>query len=54
MVADVKVGEVLTAENIRPIRPGVGMAPKHYEEVLGKKAARDLRRGEPLDWSMLA
>jgi len=53
VVADVKKGEALTPENIRSIRPGHGMAPKHLYEVLGKPAARDLKRGEPLAWDQI-
>ena len=49
---DVKAGEILTPENIRVIRPGYGMSPKFYEEVLGRKALRDLSFGEPLDMGM--
>ncbi len=54
VVADVNKGEPLTAENIRSIRPGHGMAPKHLYEVLGRPAARDLKRGEPLAWELIA
>jgi len=53
VVADVARGEVLTEANVRSIRPGLGMAPKHLRDVLGKPAARDLKRGEPLDWGMM-
>lgn len=49
---DVKAGEILTPENIRVIRPGYGLSPKFYEEVLGRKAIRDLSFGEPLDMGM--
>jgi N-acetylneuraminate synthase len=48
VVRDLAAGEELTAENIRSIRPGYGLPPKHLPEVLGRRAARDLRRGEPL------
>ena len=51
--ADVAAGQVLTEANIRSVRPGYGLAPKHLPEVLGCKAARDLKFGEPLDWSMV-
>lgn len=54
VVTDVKAGDALTAEKVRSIRPGFGLAPKHYDKVLGRRAARDLKRGEPLAWSMLA
>jgi len=47
VVKDVAAGEELTTENLRVIRPGDGMAPARFEEVLGTKAARNYRRGEP-------
>jgi len=53
VAADVAAGETLTEANIRSVRPGYGLAPKHLTEVLGCKAARDLQFGEPLDWSMV-
>lgn len=53
VVRDVAQGELLTEDNIRSIRPGYGLPPKHLAEVLGRHAARDLKRGEPLDWSAL-
>ena len=46
-------GEVITADNVRSVRPGYGLAPKHYEAVLGRVAARDLVFGEPLLWDSL-
>ena len=53
VVADVTAGEVITESNVRSIRPGNGLAPKHLDDILGKTAARDLQRGEPLDWGMI-
>jgi N-acetylneuraminate synthase len=53
VVADVRAGEPLSPANVRSIRPGHGLAPKHLAAVLGRPAARDLKRGEPLDWTML-
>ena len=50
VVADVKAGEVFTAQNIRSIRPGHGLHTRHLEEVIGRKAARDVKRGTPLNW----
>lgn len=50
VVRDIAAGEELTRENIRSIRPGYGLPPKHLPEVLGRHAARDLKRGDPLDW----
>lgn len=50
VVADIAAGEALTPENIRSIRPAYGLKPKHYKEVIGKKAVRDLKRGTPLSF----
>lgn len=50
VVGDIRKGEEITATNIRSIRPGYGLAPKHYDQVLGLRATRDLKRGEPLTW----
>ena len=54
VVADVRQGESLTTANVRSIRPGFGLAPKHLHAVLGRAAARDLKKGEPLAWDQLA
>jgi pseudaminic acid synthase len=54
VVQDVKAGERLTPDNIRSIRPGYGLPPKHYEEVIGRLAARDMQRGTPLQWDAIA
>jgi N-acetylneuraminate synthase len=45
---DVSCGEILNKENIRSIRPGLGMSPAKLSKILGKPATRDLKRGEPL------
>lgn len=50
IVRDVKAGEELTVENVRSIRPGYGLHPKHYQEVLGKKFRKDFEKGTPLEW----
>ena len=54
VTADIAAGEVLTEANVRSVRPGLGLAPKHLPAILGRRAARALRRGEPLDWGMIA
>lgn len=53
VVADVKAGEVLTEASVRSIRPALGMAPKWLDRVLGRRAARDLKRGEALAADMI-
>lgn len=52
-VKDVLAGEMLTVDNVRSIRPGHGLAPRHLKEVLGRTAAHDIRRGTPLSWSLI-
>ena len=54
VVEDIPAGEELTTRNVRSIRPGYGLAPRHLPEVLGRRAARDIKRGEPLEWTALA
>jgi pseudaminic acid synthase len=51
VVNDILEGEVFTNQNIRSIRPGFGLPPKFYDEVLGKKAKKSLKRGTPLEWN---
>ncbi|MDP7038063.1 MAG: pseudaminic acid synthase [Myxococcota bacterium] len=50
---DIKAGDVLNKENLRCVRPGHGLAPKHYEQVLGKKVIRDLKKGTPMNWDLV-
>lgn len=50
IVKDVKAGEKFTVDNVRRIRPGFGLEPKYYEEIIGKCAAFDIERGTALDW----
>ena len=45
-VKDIAIGEVFSAENVRSIRPGYGLAPKHLSELLGKTAKRNIKFGE--------
>lgn len=53
VVEDVKAGEPFTERNVRSIRPGHGLPPKHIRDILGRKAARDVERGTPLDWALV-
>jgi len=50
---DIKAGETFTKENLRVIRPGLGLAPKHFEELLGKAAKQDIIAGTPLNWNLV-
>lgn len=52
-VKDVAEGEMFTSENVRSIRPGFGLAPKHYEAILGKKAKQNIERGTPLTFDVI-
>jgi pseudaminic acid synthase len=53
VVADVKQGEVFTAENVRSIRPGNGLHTRHLQDVLGRSAAQGIKRGTPLSWEFV-
>jgi len=53
VVKNIKKGEIFTLENLRSIRPGYGISPKYFKEILGKKSKTDIPRGTPLDWSLL-
>jgi len=52
VVKDIKAGDVLTTENVRAIRPGLGLAPKHLDEVLGRTVKKDVKRGTALAWGL--
>lgn len=54
VVCDISKGETLSRENIRSIRPGYGLPPKNLNDVLGKKAKRDLVKGDALQWDMFS
>ncbi|HZQ72380.1 MAG TPA: pseudaminic acid synthase [Burkholderiales bacterium] len=53
VVRDMKAGERFTGENVRAVRPGYGLAPKHLDEVLGKPIRRAAERGTPLTWDLV-
>jgi N-acetylneuraminate synthase len=52
-VKDMKAGDVFTPENLRSIRPGYGLPPKYYEQMLGRCVNRDVACGTPLDWDLI-
>ena len=51
-VKDIKEGEVITSEHVKSIRPGNGLAPKFYEQILGKIVKLDVVRGTPVTEGM--
>lgn len=53
VVQDVNAGDLITKENVRSIRPGYGMHPKYYYEILGKKFKNNLMKGEPLSFDLI-
>lgn len=54
VVEDIPAGGEITPTNVRSIRPGYGLAPKHYDAVMGRHAETNLKRGEPLSWASLS
>ncbi len=46
-------GDLLTEQNVRSIRPGYGLHPKYYQQVLGKKALVNIEKGTPLSWNLV-
>lgn len=53
VIRDIKAGDVLSNDNVRSIRPGFGLAPKYLEQVLGKTAIVDIKRGTPLSFEFI-
>lgn len=53
VVKDIRAGERLTEDNVRSIRPGYGLSPKHLASVLDKKAVKDILKGTPLTWDII-
>lgn len=54
VVENMRAGEVFTEKNVRSIRPGYGLHPRHLSDVLGGQAAHDIKKGTPLRWNLLA
>lgn len=53
VVNDIKKGEIFSKDNVRPVRPGYGLAPKYMRRILGKKAKRNVKKGTPLNWDLI-
>jgi len=54
VVEDIKAGDFFTEDNVRSIRPGYGLAPKHLRSLMGRKASRDVCIGTPLSWDLIS
>jgi pseudaminic acid synthase len=52
--SDLKKGEKLTDKNIRSIRPGHGLHPKHYKNILDKRIKHDIKKGTPLSFDLIS
>jgi len=52
-VKEIKRGEKFSKENIRSIRPGYGLNPRYYDEVIGQAASQEVQRGTPLEWELI-
>lgn len=50
---DLKAGDVLTAENLRCVRPGLGLPPKFYDMLIGRRVNADVKLGTPMSWELL-
>ena len=53
VVSKIKKGDLFTAKNVRSIRPSYGIPPKNIKKVLGRRATRDLEKGERFSWDMV-
>jgi N-acetylneuraminate synthase len=51
---DMSAGESFSPKNLRIIRPGLGLAPRYYERILGRKVARAVKRGTPVSWDLVS
>lgn len=52
ITADVRAGDVLTADNVRSIRPGTGLPAKYLDQIIGRSVARSAVRGTPVSWDL--
>jgi len=50
---DMKAGDSLSEDNVRSIRPGLGLPPKFLKDILGRRISRDIKRGTPVSWDVL-
>jgi pseudaminic acid synthase len=53
VVEDIRSGEIFTGNNIRSIRPGFGLHPRYFKQIINKQARVDIKKGTPLDWNLV-
>ncbi len=53
VVEDIKAGEIISEQNIKSVRPGFGLHPKYFKDILGKTVMRDFKRGDRLSLNLL-
>lgn len=53
VVEDILPGSEFTEQNIRSVRPGYGLSPKYFEEILGKRSSQAIKKGTPLSWGLI-
>lgn len=51
---DIEKGGLLTQENVKPLRPAIGLPPKYLESILGKRAKKKIERGDPITWDVIS
>ncbi|MBD1835586.1 pseudaminic acid synthase [Cyanobacteria bacterium FACHB-472] len=51
---DMKAGDIFTPENLKAVRPGLGLPPKYYDILLGKQIKRDAKKGSPISWELIS
>ena len=52
-INDLKKGDTIKENDIQRIRPGYGIKPKFFSEIIGKKVLKDVQRGDPVQWEVL-
>ena len=52
-IKDLKKGQIIKQDDIKRIRPGYGLKPKYFDEIIGKEVKKDVERGDPLTWEIL-
>jgi len=52
-VESIQKGEVVTLENVKSIRPGYGLAPKHLDSILGRRVLKNIKKGQAMSWSVI-